>query len=456
MILTDAEPGHVTVFRRTGITLGNVAFLILSAIPVSLFARDSAVQEMGNVIGTICPQIQDVTAEQAETYALRRDCNALGNAIANEDPQADIALRAIAPDQAGAPIVVGRQSLSTQLQNISARMAALRRRNLAAFAGFNVRIGQNVIPVQEPSVRSGMGAGEDDDFVSALNVFLNGEMRFGDRNETAREEGYDFDSQGISLGADYRVKDNLTVGTALGFSRSSSDFSSGGSLDTTGLFITLFSTYHHDTLYVDAGVSFGNNSNKQDRNIRYSLSDGTDVDQTASVEFDGAEFSLFVNTGMEFALPERFFITPGIRFEYLQSEVDGYTEENFSQAGDRGEGWRLTLDEQESTGFLAALGVQASKLIDGKHSIWLPYAGVEWIQDLKAEKSRITGRFLGDPSEEKFELPIDAPDDEYFKLDLGTTLIMRGGKSAFIEYSSLQSVRHHSIGSVKGGFRWEF
>jgi hypothetical protein len=61
---------------------------------------------------------------------------------------------------------------------------------------------------------------------------MNGSVRWGSKDATSRESGFDFDSQGVTLGADYRFTDTFVA--ALRSVRSAeADSRSGGRFRAT-------------------------------------------------------------------------------------------------------------------------------------------------------------------------------------------------------------------------------
>jgi outer membrane lipase/esterase len=278
----------------------------------------------------------------------------------------------------------------------------------------------------------------------------------GDRNGTTREEGFEFTSTGLTLGLDYRRNDGWVLGAALGLSSTTSDFDSGGDLEAVGTFATFFASRQLSRFYIEGGATVGISAFDQARKIQYTLSDGTAVDQAVSASFDGSEYSLFFNTGTELLLPRQLSITPRARIELIQLDVDGFTEDTVSASGDAGDGWRTRIDAQNSRSFLVGLGAQISWIRNRENAVWVPYGALEWVQDFDAEKSNVSGQFVGDPTGETFVFVSDSPDDSYYKLNLGTSVLFTGGRSAFIDYSNLLSIKHNSVHSFNLGFRWEY
>ena len=93
---------------------------------------------------------------------------------------------------------------------------------------------------------------EEDGFLSRLGIFATGNVTFGDKNSTGEIGGFDFDTEGLTIGADYRLTDNLVLGAAAGYSHFNADFdesdnSPGGQeLDSDAAQFSLFGSFYPD------------------------------------------------------------------------------------------------------------------------------------------------------------------------------------------------------------------
>src|SRR5690606_815773 len=115
----------------------------------------------------------------------------------------------------------------------------------------------------------------------------------GEKDGTAREEGFDFDAWSLTGGLYYRLSDQLVAGAALGYAEAESDLNdNGGDLDTESLAVSLYGTFQQNNFYVDAILSFGSNDYDSTRHIQ-SIS----VDRTAEGEADGDQWAMSVGAG---------------------------------------------------------------------------------------------------------------------------------------------------------------
>lgn len=410
-------------------------------------------REVGRVIGTICPK--GIVSEE-----LQRDCNAVVGGAIGGDPGSATALDNVTPDEASAPLDASQTSINVQTRNIAARQAALRR----GAGGLSVsglgfykdgrRIGAADLPGQRP--RGGAAAADGSGDFGRLGVFINGTVSGGDRDPTANEEGFDFDTYGVTLGVDYRVSDDFAAGLALGYDNSEIDLDAeGGGLDSDTLSLTLYGVYYPTAnVYLNGSLSFGGSKYDQERAIRYALADGTTVDQRAISDFDGDQWSFSVDGGYELSNGPWTY-GPLARLQYIKAEVDGYRE-RMSDPDASGSGWGLAIDEQDFESLTFSLGGQVSFASSQSWGVLQPTLRAEWVHEFEDDTDFVVGRFLGDPSGEQFRLPTDATDANYFNLGVGVSAVFARGSSAFLFYQATLGFDDLSYYSLGAGVRWEF
>ena len=464
---TVEDPGNVT-FNATGTF--TVTFTVtdsqgLSAMDtrmvtvgggiVGLLPRNTPGQDsVARVIEIVCPQgIADAD--------FQRDCNALiGGA---QDPGAADAVAQITIDEASTPVDAALGSVDAQARNVGSRLAALRGGATGLSARglvFNVK-GLRLSPDELAGLfdiqdETGGAAGADDDF-GPWGFFISGDITFGDKDSTINEAGFDFDTQGITAGVDYRLSDSAVLGAAFGYVNTDTDLdANGGSLDGSGYSLTVYGTYYQDeNFYLDSSLSYGWHDYDQDRNIRYNLaSNNTVVDQTLLADYDGSQFSFTLGGGYEFS-QGAFSFGPVSQLQYVDADVDGY-QERAADSNSDGSGWTVELDDQEYESLTLSLGGQTSYVMSQSWGVLVPQARFDWVHEFEDDNRLISGRFLGDPSRTQFSLPTDEADSDYFNLGLGMSAIFSEGKSAFLYYQTtlgFDDLEHHSF---SGGIRWEW
>lgn len=459
------------------------SILILSALGISPVRAQSDIagdlqrlvdrppeDEIARVIENTCPQ-----GEPENEPDFQRDCDAVVNNQNVVPDQVSEAISQVTPDQAGVPTDTSQTSVSIQAQNVGSRLAALR----AGVTGISIRelaLDFNGQPISSEQLaglstaamgQRGGAASADTGFdFGRLGIFINGTIIFGDKDRTSNQEGFDFDTQGVTAGLDYRFTDNFVLGGAVGYLNNDIDLDAdGGELDADGYSFTLYSTYYHaDKFYIDGSVTYGYNDYDQERNIRYTLpptanSESAEVDQTMSADYDSDHWDLTLGAGYEFNWREWTFGPIG-QLEYIDVDIDDYREQESNPDAD-GSGWPVEIDSQDFESFTLSLGGQASYAWSQSWGVLVPQARFEWVHEFEDDPVVVTGRFIKATTDDEFgpvdfAFSADEPDENYFIVGAGLSAVLPRGKSLFVHYQTVlgfEDLDHHS---VNAGLRWEF
>lgn len=423
--------------------------------------------EIARVLALVCSK-RNVSA------ALQRDCDLLvGNALSGDTEAAKAALASITPDGASAPVDAAQTSLSAQTRNISGRLAELRKGTSGvSISGLLLeQYGQQLYPqnaLRSHSSRSyspqnprGGGAGEDPNASSRLGVFVNGTLSVGEKDDSQNERGFDLNGVDITAGVDYRFADEYFAGLAFGYSNSGTTLNaSRGKLDVDTYTLVLYGTYYpSQQFYVDGSLSYSGNDFSQERNIRYTLLDpitmtNVNVNQTASADFFGGQLALNLSAGYELTAGGLTY-GPFGRIQYVGSEVDNYSEQ-MSSPDAPGSGWAINVDSQNYHSLISGLGGKASYAVNRSWGVLVPQASIEWNHEFKDDIHVVTGKFIGDPNNEKFRLPTDAPDANYMLIGAGVSTVFPQGRTAYIYYERLVGFNDFNRYAISAGGRWEF
>jgi outer membrane autotransporter protein len=273
---------------------------------------------LNSVAGTTTGDLGDVLAT-------------LDNLPANSDVQN--AYKQISPDKAGALANLGFVAATFQMRNLAARTTNLRfvqgesggggglnsgglRFNYSKMDGlmlaYNGASLSNLF-----SARKELQAPE-----SRWGLFADGGAAFGSQKTSVNQTGYNFTLGGFTIGADYRLRDNLLVGLSTGYSNTSSSFyGSGGNVNANNVPFNAFAAYFPGSLYAYGSAGYALNL--------YDLKRGTNfggLARTASSSTTGHQFNLYGETGYDLRL-SRFILTPSATLAYSALWVGGFTEQ---------------------------------------------------------------------------------------------------------------------------------
>ena len=289
-----------------------------------------------------------------------------------------------------------------------------------------------------------------------LGLFINGSLGRIDKDRTQNEEGFKSDSGGLTAGVDYRLSETLILGGAFGWGQTNTDIdASGGSLDTDSYSLSLYGTwYQGESLFIDGIISYGWSDYDQKRNIRYSIPGTVNVDQTASAKFDGNQWNLALNAGYDFSRGALTF-GPRLGFKYISADVDSYSE-RMSRPTEVGSGWASRISSQDYESFTSALGGQLSYALSQDWGVLVPQLQLDWVHEYKDDIQVVNGSYIQDPTNTQYSISGDAPDSDYFNLQLGLSAQFARGQSAFIYYQKVLDYKDIDGYSIGAGIRLAF
>jgi len=429
-------------------------------VSMQAIATNPSTSSTAAVISNACPQ-----APVGSRF--REDCTpivvgSLPVSGSARNDQASFALATVTAEQATVPLSSSRASLSSQRQNLSTRLSALR----GGITGLSVRgltfeVDGQTIPGLAGAAIDGVGgaASADENPLFAgggrVGVFINGTVSSADKDASRNEEGFDGDSWSITGGLDYRFRDDLIGGLALGYYSGSSDIdNNGGNLDADGYSLSLYGTYYQgESFYVDGMVTYGNNSYDQRRNIRYQVG-GVNVNQSAKADYDGHQWSAAVGTGYMLS-NGAWSYGPVARAEYVSASIDGYSE-RMSNPNANGGGWAARLDDLDQESFTTAFGGEVSRAISTNWGVILPQLHLDWVHEYRDAPVSVNGSFIQDPTGGIFGITGDKPDSDYFNGRLGVSAQFAGGSTAFLYYNKVFGYRDLDVDTVGAGVRLTF
>lgn len=426
---------------------------------VSVLAGASANElRTSREIDRICPQLVPETDEQRDLQTLCDNLRRQGTTAR----QALDALKAITPEELTAISKAFRVLSFSRFRNIGARISRVRdgRSRGVSIAGLNLNMGDTRVAgsdlekmLAETLDAMGLGASADqeEDLLreySRLGLFVRGDLNFGDQDETELESGFDFDAQTLTVGADYRITDNLFAGASASFGQTEVEFADdGGETRSDNYSVAAYGSVYSGNGYLDGIVSFGWAEVETERNIRYEAAGGA-VDRVAEGDTDGAEYYVSFNAGYNFNFGA-FNVDPLVRFFYLDGEVDPFTE---TGAG----GWNLDIDEQGFESMSLSAGGQLSYAFLSGWGVITPYLRAEYAHEFEDSADGIRYRFANAPiADSDMLIEAGSVDTSYFVYGAGVSAQFIHGISAFVNYQALGAYDNLNGSSVSVGMRWE-
>jgi outer membrane lipase/esterase len=457
---------------------------------VGVAGDDPVAAEAAAVIappGALCPELvgmegQGQIPQGSATEDLLFRCRELVRAAPDAGQATNVqeGLRAMAQEEVTSLGTMIAELPQDVFADISARLAALRSGIAgASLRRFTLHLDRQNLPgtlVASLLPTAAVSSAVPTTIVRRLGIFATGAISFGDKDMTARESGFDFDTLDVTGGVDYKFTNNLILGVAFGYTASDVDLDmDGGGVDTKGYRVSAYGTYYvADKFFIDAIGSFGWNNYDIDRAIRYSIprlgaggtpvdSEILNVDQTAQGDTDGVWYAFSLGIGYEFRAGG-FTFTPLGRVNYIKADIDDYQEEiDNTQPGF---GLILAFDDQDIESLTTVLGGEVSYALSVPWGVLVPQARFEWEHEFKNDARTLGAHFVFDPTpidptpgtpanDTRLDLRTDAPDRDFFNVGIGLTATLQAGFSAFAYYETTLGLQDITVHSVAVGVRKE-
>lgn len=433
--------------------------------------QNAAQRDMALSIDNVCPTLNARVSSgvaDAREAILADSCTAMvgaGNAITDgEGPLSAEEYNGVVQAINGEEILSVDSDLreigGVQIGNIRGRMAAIRSGlgGGLSVAGLSIDAGERVLALGDRQDYTIVPAQFEDDFLGRLGIFVTGGVKLGEKDSTGAAEGFDFDSEGLTVGADYRVSDQVAFGAAVGYSRFNSEFDStidspgGQELNSDSVLFSLFGTWFPtDRLYVDGIATVGWSFYDSER--RVVIPDViVDVDDTAEGEFDAFQYSFAGDVGYEIPVAGAT-ITPLVRAEYIKAEIDGFSEDPIEGA------LELEYGDQDIDSFTTSIGLEASYPISTGFGIIQPGVRAEYIHEFLDDQDGVIIGYAADDTGagfSRFEATTEEVDQDYGLVGASVTATFAGGWAAFADYSTLVALADFDVHAFNIGLRKEF
>lgn len=285
---------------------------------------------------------------------------------------------------------------------------------------------------------------------SPWGMFVNGRLSFGDAPQRGQDPSYDFKTEGITAGVDYRLSSELVVGAAFGWLSTQTRLDlDGGRIDTTGYSLSLYSTWYRRQFYVEAVVGYGKNDYQFKRVINLPQPFRGQNSVVALGKPKSDQISADFGAGYEFRVGEALSLNGFGRFSYIDTSIDPYIEDG---AGP----FNLGFAEQSLKSLLGEAGVEATYPISVSWGVLQPLLRVSFLHEFEDDPQVIRARFLLDGQRRNFVLRSERPDSDYLNVAAGISATLPRGWAGFLQYDTDLAREELDVYTISGGFRFQF
>lgn len=481
--------------------------------PLDDFARANSGSEVqvniAVAIQTLCPELVGsfgglqgaLAAPDSPDKDITLRCNELIGTAVDFDPNGSparslgytqsnqllSALQEVTGEEIAAQNTMTVRAANSQFSNIASRIGALRL--AAAGAGttgpataFNFDVGgislNQALPTQSRQILgSGASADEDTGFKRA-GFFINGSYNTGDRDESALEDGFDFDVFSGTMGLDYRFNSGV-LGVSVGYDNFSADFKtspvvSGGSLEAKGLSGSIFGLKDFGNFFIDGIATFGQLDYDINRDLVYSSSNNDPncqcpaQNRTLISESDGDHTTFSANAGWQIFANE-WLIQPTLGVSYRNYKIDGYTEQDTLATG----GMELRYGDQDIDSLRSVAGLQLSRAVNRSFGVLRPWLSLEWFHEFEDDRSILKAKYAQEDVLAAanpglafsrsltgclscFEISNAVPDTDFGVVGAGLSFVFPNFVQLLFYYEGLVGYKDLTSNSITINFRSQF
>lgn len=275
-----------------------------------------------------------------------------------------------------------------------------------------------------------------------LSVFASGDSNFGDRSATSTNTGFNIDTKGLTVGADYPVTDNIAVGVALSSANTNSQLNDNrGKVGVNSTSISIYGNYTQDKFYSDALLNYGWNDFTVTRNIRvpgFTAATATPTGNQLSFRVSGG-YDLGSN-GLSFGP------TAGIR--YSKINVGGYTEQN-------GDILNLKVNPQDLDSLIFNLGAQISYPFKASFGTISPYFAANFEHEFGQNGRQVVTELVTQPGI-PIRTKIGASDTDFIRLSTGFQTEFSNNFSVNLGYETIVGKDNFSDNYLNAKIRYQF
>ncbi|HLZ66155.1 MAG TPA: putative Ig domain-containing protein [Aliidongia sp.] len=275
--------------------------------------------------------------------------------------------------------------------------------------GRNDARGRDTASNDQPAQRHDGGGDGDSILPKNLAFWTAGSVDFGARSSIAQRTGFNFTTDGVSAGADYRLDEHFTVGIGGGYGHDSSDIGNDGTKSIADSYsVAIYGSYHPSTdTFLDGVLGYGWLSYDSTRLIAST----TDF---ARGHRNGEQSFGSLTGGYEYKT-DTVRITPYGRFDYSDSTLDRFSEAALGHAG-------LTYFAQSQTTLTATLGLKGDLAVPLQWGMFLPFLRAELEHDFQsASRAGLAYADLASGGPAYF-VPGDPVDRNHMQLGIGANL----------------------------------
>ena len=159
-----------------------------------------------------------------------------------------------------------------------------------------------------------------------------------------------------------------------------------------------------------------------------------------------------------------FSIEPSLRFDYVDSRVEGFREASVDNTanGSPDDPFDLQIGDQDIESLDGSAGIQLQYVFTPRFGVLVPFLASRYHRELLDDSRQVSALYadafsqLIQTIDADFNVPTDPPDEDYYTVAAGATVVFAGGLMGFVQYMQVLDLDTYSDTVITGGMRYEF
>jgi uncharacterized protein with beta-barrel porin domain len=275
------------------------------------------------------------------------------------------------------------------------------------------------------------------------SAFINGNVVLGNFDSNADTAHSDYTTGGVTLGADYRLDRNWTVGALFSYDHTDAHLDNEGSRATIDNYSPgLYAAYTNGGWYANALVNYGYNGYSEDRNIIFPT-----INRTAVGSPQGNQYSGDLTSGYDFHLGQ-VVIGPTAGLNYVHFDMDEFSEENAGAAG-------LDVQKQTDDSLRSLFGFSTRWSTKYMNTAYTYHLSAQWQHEFMDNNDGITSS-LEVPETAQFTVQSPRVSRDSALVDIGADAQVSRDADVFLDYQAQAGQSNYFGQSVQVGVKIGF
>jgi len=273
-------------------------------------------------------------------------------------------------------------------------------------------------------------------------LYLDPALILGGQKSSVNQTGYNFTIAGLNAGADFRVRDDLVVGLATGYSHTTANFSgSGGGVQTNTWPLTAYAAYLPSSFYAYGSLGYGLNLFNLERNFNFG-----GLNRTAKSSPVGHQLNAYTEAGYDLN-PGSLVVTPVASLAYSGLWVSSFSE---SGAG----ALNLKVSPQSAASLQTGVGGRIAAPLQRGPVVVAPQAYATYQHEFAKGSRGLDARLSQGGS--AFIFQTDAAKKNFAVVGASVTISAQKKFGLQINYNAEVGRANYTAHYVNAGLRWEF